>query len=155
MPLSNDEMFRVHVQNLRAVDKGCNQVYLQLKRCLALRQDAAASALLKVFVLLIGAWSEVRLLKLLYEAGGFSGVDRDAILSKHAKIDQWKCSLEMGFRRHYDVPNAALSDRSSDDSISSISSHHEDYRGRPSAHYRNAQQARSRPMASCSQSCDD
>ena len=75
MPLSNDEIYRVHVDNLRAVEKGCNQVYLQLKRCLAVRQDAAASALLKVFVLLIGAWSEVRLLKLLYEAGGFSNIE--------------------------------------------------------------------------------
>lgn len=112
MPLSLEDRYQAHVQNLQAVDSACIHIYRELKRCIAIDQGAAASALLKTFTLLIGAWSEVRLLKLLHEPNGFLEIDRNQILGADSKIEQWKLSVQIGFRRRYNVPNAALSAQS-------------------------------------------
>lgn len=109
MPLTISDLYKAHVQNLRAVDSACTQIFRETKRCLATKQSTAAEALLKTFTLLIGAWSEVRLLKLLHEPNGFSDADRARILGLGTKVDQWKRTLETGFRRRYNVPNAAMS----------------------------------------------
>jgi hypothetical protein len=109
MSLGRSDLYKAHVQNLRAVDSACTQVYRQLKQCLAGTQDVAASALLKTLTLLLGAWSEVRLLKLIYEPQGFSDREQTRILGAASKIDQWRQSIEVGFRRSYSVPRAELS----------------------------------------------
>lgn len=113
MPLSTYQLYHVHVQNLRSVDSACTHIFRELKRCIATRQSAAADALLKTFTLLIGAWSEVRLMKLLYEPNGFSDADRVTVLQTDTKINQWKLALTIGFRRRYDVPRAILSKKRS------------------------------------------
>jgi hypothetical protein len=112
MALPRAELYKLHVRNLRAVDVACSQVFRQLKHCLSARQDRAADALLKTFILLVGAWAEVRLLKLLHEKNGFSNGDRASILAVGSKIDQWNRALEIGFRRRYEVPHARLTRRS-------------------------------------------
>lgn len=112
MPLSTQELYKAHVQNRRAVESACTQIYRECKRCLATRQDTAARSLLKTFTLLIGAWSEVRLLKLLHEDNGFSGHERTRILAANTKVAQWQSALEIGFRRRYNVPAAAISRQS-------------------------------------------
>ena len=109
MPLSLEDRYASHVENLRAVEIACEQIYRQLKACLASKQDAASDALRKTFTLLVGAWAEVRLLKLIHEPHGFSDADRADILGQRTKLEQWKRATELGFRRHYNVPNAALS----------------------------------------------
>ena len=109
MPLSTENLYQAHVANLRAIDLACNHIYRELKRCLATKQDKAVDALLKTFTLLIGAWSEVRLLKVLHEPNGFAEAERSKVLNTTAKIDQWKLLAEIGFRRRYNLPNAQLS----------------------------------------------
>ena len=102
MSLTPDEIYHCHVKNLRAVNSALVQIYRQLKYCLAAQQDVAADALLKTFCLLIGAWAEVRLLKVLYEPSGFSGTDRTKILAPdNTQVDRWKLALELGFRKKY------------------------------------------------------
>lgn len=112
MPLNSAALYDVHVKNLRAVNTACEQVYRQLKFCLAGNQQAAADALLKTFTLLLGAWAEVRLLKLLYEPNGFTDDERTKVFSGPSKLDQWKISLELGFRRRYGIPTADLTQNS-------------------------------------------
>ena len=109
MPLNLEQRYHAHVQNLRAVDSGCTHIFRDLKRCIATKQVVAASALLKTFTLLIGAWSEVRLLKLLHEPNGFLDPDREKILGASSKIDQWKLCVELGFRHRYGVRSAVIS----------------------------------------------
>ena len=106
------DLYQCHVKNLRAVDSALVQIYRQLKYCLAAKQDVAADALLKTFCLLIGAWAEVRLLKVLYEPSGFSDDARDTIFGVDTQIGRWKLALELGFRHRYGVPHAVLGDNS-------------------------------------------
>lgn len=109
MPLAPEKLYAAHVANLRAVDNAADHVYLQLKRCIASQQTIAADALLKLYMFLVGAWAEVRLLKLLYERQGFQDRDRNLILeTKGTQIDRWKYTLELAFRRRFSVPTGTL-----------------------------------------------
>ncbi|MGP9810585.1 hypothetical protein ACTZWT_03625 [Rhodopseudomonas sp. NSM] len=83
--------------------------YRELKDCLAKGQSAPAAALLKTFILLIGAWAEVRFLKMLHEPNAFSDSERRRVLGESSKLDQWKLAVELGFRRRYHLPKAKLS----------------------------------------------
>jgi len=109
LPLTRSQLYQVHVSNLRTVDSGCTQVYRQLKFCLSSGQTKSYEALLKLSILLVGTWAEVRLLKLLHEPSGFTDADTNAILQKNAKLDQWHFALELAFRHRYKVPKAQLS----------------------------------------------
>jgi hypothetical protein len=109
MPLSVAQRYQAHVQNLRKLDVACSHIYRELKDCLAKRQASSSEALLKTFILLIGAWSEVRFLKILHEPNAFSDEERLRVLGGAAKIDQWKLAVEIGFRRRYGIPAASLS----------------------------------------------
>ncbi|WP_439408464.1 hypothetical protein ACNJX9_08795 [Bradyrhizobium sp. DASA03076] len=108
MPLSVADRYKAHVENLRALDVACTHIHRELKDCLAQRQTTPAKALLRTFVLLVGAWSEVRLLKMLHESNAFSDVERAQILAKGTKLDQWKLAVELSFRRRYNAPPDAL-----------------------------------------------
>jgi hypothetical protein len=109
MPLSQADLYKAHVENLRAIDSAYSQVGRELRSCIARELSAPADALLKTQMLLLGAWAEVRLLKLLHEPSGFVGIDRQSVQSQSSQILQWKKTVELGFRRRYGVPTAALS----------------------------------------------
>jgi hypothetical protein len=54
-------------------------------------------------IFLVGASTECRLKKLLYEAGGFEQADRDAIRVIAAQEEKWKYAIELDFKRRYSV----------------------------------------------------
>jgi len=114
MPLTREELYKVHVTNHRAVGAACDQVYRQLKHMLASEQREISDSLLKLFLFLVGTWAEVRFLKMLHEPSGFNEADRAAVLEKQTKLDQWNFALELAFRRKYNVPRAPLSQHSMD-----------------------------------------
>lgn len=109
MALSNKDLYKCHVANLRAIELGISRIERDLRSCLSRGDVQTSEALLKTLLLLTGAWAECRLKKLLYEPAGFNGADRLAISKKGSQIDQWLASLELGYRRRYQVPKAALS----------------------------------------------
>lgn len=112
MALPQSDIFKVHVQNLRAVSRACDALDIDLRRSLATNRNFASEALLKTSVLLVGAWAEVRLCKLLYEPKGFSDAERAQVLAEGTQLDRWKQTLELGFRRRYGVPTAKLTKNS-------------------------------------------
>lgn len=108
MPLSPDDLYRAHVQNLRSVQTGIEQIERELRAAISRRDTASTKALLKILLLLTGSWAECRLRKLLYEPNGFSQQDRDAITACRQQVEWWKRALEIGFRARYNLPNAVL-----------------------------------------------
>lgn len=102
-------LYAAHVSNLRALNAALTHVHRQLNYLLASEQDIAAQALLKIYVFLIGAWAEVRLLKMLHEPHAAADVHRQKILAESTQLDRWKMSIEVGFRSKHNVPIAPLS----------------------------------------------
>lgn len=109
MPIPIAERYKAHVLNLRALESAHTQVARQLNFAVASDHSAAVDALLKTYILLIGAWAEVRLLKLLHEPAAFSDDERAKIFACQNQLTMWKMTLEIGLRRRYAVGARALS----------------------------------------------
>jgi len=68
-------------------------------------------ALVRLYAFLVGAWTECRLKKLLYEEFGFSEVERTKILEKSTQLEQWQETVDLAFRKHHKIPKAKLDER--------------------------------------------
>jgi hypothetical protein len=102
-----EKLYQFHVENLRAVAQGFSDVVAAGRSAVAKANDQAISTHIRLAALLLGAWAECRLLKLLYEPNTFDDVTR-AELFKQKAFDRWMAVIEMAFRRHYNIPKAAL-----------------------------------------------
>jgi ribosomal protein L20 len=109
MAASDTQLYKAHVNNLRAVDTAFERIVRELNASLARGDEKTADALLKTAMLLLGGWAENRLKKLLYEPNGFSGAHRATINSANSQLASWQVALEQGFRMRYALPSAALS----------------------------------------------
>ncbi|MEK6418109.1 MAG: hypothetical protein V4801_00735 [Burkholderia gladioli] len=96
-----EELFKYHTQNLRALKSAKSQIAPLAKAAIATKRSAELSSLLRLYALLIGAWAEVRLLKVVHEPDAFSDAERLLILSEKTQLDQWKMLAETAFRKHY------------------------------------------------------
>lgn len=108
MPATPENLYKAHVKNLRAVDTALQRMFRELNSSLSRSDETTADALLKTTMLLLGAWAEDRLRKMLYEPNGFSAAERQHITSVGKQIDIWKLALERGFRKRYQIPLADL-----------------------------------------------
>ena len=109
MALSVAKRYKVHVENLRAIDLAQDRIRRDLLSCLSRNDMVTADALLKTSLLLVGVWAECRLKKLLHEVAGFTDGERTSIYEKKSQIDQWQAALDLGFRKRYNVKKAKLS----------------------------------------------
>lgn len=106
---SPEKLYRFHVENLRAVDAGLERVARSIRDAIGRSDSHTVYAFVRVYALLLGAWAECRLRKLLYEPSGFTNQQRTAIVSKQTQLDQWQAALEKAFRKQYNVKRALLS----------------------------------------------
>lgn len=104
---SPEKLYKFHVENLRAVSRGLEHVVAVAREAIARRRDTVMPSDIRLFLLLLGAWSECRLMKLIYEPNAFSDTDRAFILKKTA-LRRWHAAVERAFRRHYRISRAAL-----------------------------------------------
>lgn len=111
MPLSAEDLYKTHVLNLRAVGDGLARIERELNSAIA-SQDAAKDTLIRIFLLLAGAWTECRLRKVLYESSGFGPSDRQIIEGQRTQADRWRRALELGYRKRYNVRRIAISEHS-------------------------------------------
>lgn len=107
MVKSPKKLYSFHVANLRAVSRGFDHVLTSARNAIAQDDDESTKTYICLLSFLLGTWSEVRLLKMLYEPMGFSQNDRSRILKVNA-LDSWLLSVEIAFRKHYCIPRAAL-----------------------------------------------
>jgi hypothetical protein len=108
MPLSDSDLYKAHVLNLRSVRDGIAQTERQLRAAIARNDESAARTLLFVLLLLTGSWAECRLRKLMFEPNGFDSADRQFVTSGRTQLDQWKNAVELGFRRRFNIKRASL-----------------------------------------------
>jgi hypothetical protein len=108
MPATPENLYKAHVKNLRAVGTALERMFRELNSSLSRSDDTTSDALLKTTMLLLGAWAEDRLRKMLYETNGFDAAERQHITAPRSQIDIWKVALERGFRKRYKIPLADL-----------------------------------------------
>jgi hypothetical protein len=109
MTKSSQDLYKYHVANVRRVGRALDRIALTLRSAIAKEDSQSIITFLPLYMLLLGAWAESRLRKLLYEPNAFSINERKIIDSQRTHLDKWQKVAEMVFRRHYSVPHAPLS----------------------------------------------
>lgn len=112
MPRNPSKLYSHHVANLREIELALSHT-ARLARAAIASCDPQQSlrSLLRLYSLLIGAWAECRLRKLLHEEFGFSDKEREVIISKPTQLEQWQETVDSAFRKHHGVTKAPLDER--------------------------------------------
>jgi len=115
VPSTLADMYRFHVANLRSVERALRHVERLARAELSTGvggdlggQNPTLQALVRLDALLVAAWAECRLMKVLHEPASFNDADRGQVMSKREHLSKWTTAVEVSYRRHYDVPRAAL-----------------------------------------------
>ena len=113
MPRNPSKLYRFHVANLRELELAIGHAARLAKAAIA-SQDPQRSlrSLLRLYAFLTGAWAECRLQKLLHEEFGFSDAEREHVRQKSTQLEQWQATVDTAFRKHHNIPKAALNGRS-------------------------------------------
>ena len=106
---SPQKLYRFHVSNLREIDRSMKKVALSLRAAVSQNEERTVSSFVCLYALLLGAWAECRLNKLVYEPQGFNDGTRDDIRFEKTQLNKWKKAVELAFRGQYGIPKAQLS----------------------------------------------
>jgi len=109
-PVSDSKIYKYHVANLRSLEIALQNTSLSARKSISEENNPATASFVRLFAFLIGAWTENRLKKLLFEDTGFGGQDRERVLNQGTQLEQWTKAVELAFRKHYKVPKAPLSE---------------------------------------------
>lgn len=112
MPRNPSKLYAHHVANLRELDLALGHSERLARAAIASRDpQRSLRSLLRLYALLMGAWAECRLRKLLHEEFGFSDAERAQILAQQTQLEQWKCTVDLAFRKHHKITKAPLDER--------------------------------------------
>lgn len=104
-----EKLYEFHVANLHAIETALDKVALMLRDAISRNDNKVIESFMRLYALLLAAWAECRLRKLLYEPNGFTDTERSQIKGKGKQIERWLATIEVAFRKHYTIPNAVLS----------------------------------------------
>jgi len=102
------KLYQFHVANLREIDRAIERVARSLRAAVSQGDEIAVSSFMRLYALLLGAWAECRLRKLVYEPKGFDDPERGTICAENTQLKQWQKAVEVAFRRQYKVPKAPI-----------------------------------------------
>jgi hypothetical protein len=103
MPFSTEKLYEFHVANVRAIESALEQVARACRRAIGRQDNTQANAFTRTYALLLGAWAECRLRKVLYEPGAFSEDERVGIRSKDTQFDRWTQVTDLAFRKRQGI----------------------------------------------------
>jgi len=104
-----EKLYRFHVANLQEIDRAMDKVARSLRMAISQSDEFSVSAFMRLYALLLGAWAECRLRKLIYEPQAFNDSERDLIATESTQLNQWQKAVEIAFRRQYKISKANLS----------------------------------------------
>jgi len=107
-----EKIYEWHVENMRSIEIALKHAALSCRQSIADKNGPATRSFVSLYAFLLGASAEDRLRKLLYENPGLNDEDRSKILDIPQQLEKWFCLIEIGFRKHYNVPRAELSENS-------------------------------------------
>jgi hypothetical protein len=103
------KLYQFHVANLQEIDRAMDKTARSLSLAISQSDEITASAFMRLYALLLGAWAECRLRKLIYEPQGFDDGERNTIQIESTQLNQWQKAVVVAFRRQYKIPKAVLS----------------------------------------------
>lgn len=102
MVTKNTKLYKYHSENLKALDGALLYSSIATKQAIRNQQSSQTIMFTRMYFLLLGAWAEVRLLKLLHESGGFPVSIRRNTMSKDKLYEKWQEALSSAFEHKYE-----------------------------------------------------
>lgn len=109
--MSPADLFMVHLENTRALDRAFDIVARECREAIGRRDQPAADALTKTAGFLLGARMENRLFRLLYEPTGFDEPQRNRILTGRSIEDAWVATISEAFAARRRLRPTAVPDQ--------------------------------------------
>ena len=103
-----DKLYRFHVANLRSVHDAPRRIARSARDAVARSESTGIETFNRLYALLLGAWAECRLSKLLFEPNGFSARNGKQFAARRATLIVGSTLVELAFRKHYGVPKVPL-----------------------------------------------
>ena len=101
--MDRNSKYKAHVLNLRELENALIHFNRQLNYAVASNNPVAEKAFMKIYLLIIGAWAEVRLLKVLFERNSFDNDKINQIMEERTLFLKWKKAVYLGFCKKYNV----------------------------------------------------
>ena len=107
---TDEQLYRYHVENQRMVARALDQTERDAKACIRLFDvdGLEVEVYVRLHTLLLAAWAECRLAKLLYESPGFSNAQRAVVMGGASHFERWQIAVEVAYRGKYGIPHADL-----------------------------------------------
>ncbi len=102
------KLHQYHSKNLSSLDAALCHTALAAKGAIRQRQHKQVTIFNRMYAFTLGAWAEVRLLKLLYETGGFPIRIRNQIESSPTLYEKWIECIDRAFQHKYRRPPSRL-----------------------------------------------
>jgi len=113
MTTKQELIYSSHVENLRHVQLSIEEIFLLAKNKIKTKNENSNNfkSIVRLLILQLGIWSEVRYNKLISEYNYlsptkdkfFTELELKFLNLKKNKIDQWINIVELSFRKHYDI----------------------------------------------------
>ena len=108
---TREDLYKWHVANTRSIEIAMKAASISCRRAIAEHNSHARQAFQSLYSLLLGAWAENRLRKLLYEPCGLNDDQRRDVERQNSMCEKWQRVTEIGYRKHHNVRHAMLSDQ--------------------------------------------
>ncbi|SFJ67641.1 hypothetical protein [Olleya namhaensis] len=100
-------MYREHCKNLSEVENGIKRIELELRKYISINDVKNEYTFTKILSQLIVCWSEVRILKLIYENNAFTEAEINSILLTNNRANsletKWKKALNISICKAYNI----------------------------------------------------
>lgn len=90
------------VENLQELDIIMKSVESIVKDGIKKNKESIYKSNTKLYALLLWAWGEARLLKLIHERNIFSDTEKEQILSQKSQISKWELTISIAFDKNKD-----------------------------------------------------
>jgi hypothetical protein len=87
------------------LEQAIKTVQRTLREYISVEEREQTYVYTKILSHLVNSWAEVRLMKLIYEAGAFSGIEKTEIITRRKLEGKWTTALNTAFCNAFDVKN--------------------------------------------------
>jgi hypothetical protein len=98
------KLYKYRVENLRYINESLNTLERLIRKAIATEDRDTHKALLPVYMLLLGAYAEARLFKVLFEPTKFTQTEITLILSAGNHKERWLKLIEVAFQKRKEIP---------------------------------------------------
>jgi len=99
-------MFLLHNENLKLIEKAIKVDQRDLRNYISTQDDVGTYIYTKILSQLINSWSEVKVLKMVYEPSAFDNNEIHEILSTRSLRERWETALNIAICKAYGIQNS-------------------------------------------------